>query len=67
MNFDNRNILLKVDFLERKGKRIIDSVDEKWMGQGSLLPNIIDEDNELSIKPYQFALYKLDNYSKLSS
>jgi len=37
---------------------VIDSCQEKWLGNGSLAPNIFCVKNKITLKPYQFVLYQ---------
>ena len=40
------------------GRKILDSADEKWQGSGSLLPEKLNNAQELTLRSQSFALYE---------
>ena len=39
-------------------RKVINSADEKWLGQNSLIPEILTTESEIVLSPQSFALYK---------
>ncbi|MFH0925369.1 MAG: malto-oligosyltrehalose trehalohydrolase [bacterium] len=60
MNFNRDEANFNTNFLEGKGKKILDSSDEKWMGTGSTLPDLIEKGEGMIIKPFSCALYEME-------
>ena len=59
LNFGDRNITLKDIFPLGNWQKILDSAETKWLGNGSTLPTKIDSaEQETSIKPHSFAVYR---------
>ena len=59
LNFSDREVSLKNLFPEGKWQKILDSAEEKWLGNGSKLPEKFNSENsELSIKPHSFVVYQ---------
>ncbi len=56
-NFNGKEVGLDSLRLEHPMKKMLDSSDEKWSGPGSLLPDVIEKDCRVIIKPWSFALY----------
>ena len=59
LNFSDRNISLENIFPAGNWQKILDSAENKWMGNGSTLPAQIDSaEPEISIKSHSFAVYQ---------
>lgn len=59
MNFNKKDTVFRADLPKGKWKKIIDSSEEMWGGRGSLMPESMEEGQELTIRPLSFALYKI--------
>ncbi len=60
MNFDRGQSVFNSALLPGNWMKLLDSADEEWEGSGSLLPDRIEQDQELTIKSLSFALYELE-------
>ncbi len=59
LNFNNQDVSLKNIFPTGKWQKILDSAEQKWMGNGSKLHEEINtEEQKLSIKSHSFAVYQ---------
>ena len=59
LNFSDRNISLSSIFPAGNWRKILDSAETKWMGDGSSLPTQIDSgEPKISIKSHTFAVYQ---------
>ena len=59
LNFSDRDVSLKNIFSKGKWQKILDSTEEKWLGNGSKLPEQINSENsELLIKSHSFVVYQ---------
>jgi len=59
LNFGDRALELENVFPTGNWQKILDSAAEKWLGNGSDLPDAIDKSNsKLLIKPNSFAVYE---------
>jgi maltooligosyltrehalose trehalohydrolase len=62
LNFNEQDIELKDIFPPGKWRKILDSAETKWMGNGSILPEKINlASQELSIKPHSFVVYQQES------
>lgn len=59
LNFNKQQVDFTAALPQGNWKKILDSVDAKWMGAGSTLPEKITSEQELTVKPQSFALYEL--------
>jgi maltooligosyltrehalose trehalohydrolase len=59
LNFNKEQVAFTAALPQGNWKKILDSVDAKWMGAGSTLPEKITSEQELTVKPQSFALYEL--------
>ncbi|WP_373535733.1 malto-oligosyltrehalose trehalohydrolase [Microcoleus sp.] len=59
LNFNKQEVAFTAALPAGKGDKILDSTDVKWMGSGSSLPDKIESEQELIVKPQSFALYDL--------
>ncbi len=59
LNFNKKQVAFTAALPNGNWKKILDSADAKWMGAGSTLPDKITSEQQLTIKPQTFALYKL--------
>ena len=59
MNFNGKDVTFRANAPGNGWRKILDSSDPKWMGSGSTLPEKLEPDQELTIKPQSFALYEL--------
>jgi maltooligosyltrehalose trehalohydrolase len=60
MNFDRREAAFNASLPSGGWKKLLDSADEEWKGLGSLLPERIETDQELTISGLSFAMYELE-------
>jgi Alpha amylase, C-terminal all-beta domain. len=60
LNFNRQEVAFTAALPQGNGHKILDSADVKWMGSGSSLPEKINSEQELTVKPQSFALYKLE-------
>lgn len=58
MNFNTNDVTFCACFTDRRWKKVLDSSDKRWMGPGSLLPEEIEQERELIIRPLSYALYE---------
>ncbi len=58
MNFFKSDVSFSFESSEGKWNKIIDSAQEIWGGEGTLLPDIIENKQNLNIKMSSFALYQ---------
>jgi maltooligosyltrehalose trehalohydrolase len=61
MNFSNQEQSFLIDFIEGKGEKRLDSYDTQWMGPGSLMPQSLENGQEVTIGPFGFILYEVGN------
>ncbi len=59
LNFNKKQVTVKAELPQGNWQKILDSTDPKWMGAGSILPEKITSEQELTVKPQSFALYEL--------
>jgi maltooligosyltrehalose trehalohydrolase len=60
LNFNRQEVAFRAALPQGNGHKILDSADVKWMGSGSSLPEKINSEQELTVKPQSFALYELE-------
>lgn len=58
MNFSGNEECVRLDFFEGSGKKIFDSSDEKWMGPGPGVPELIGPGAEVVMNPFSCVIYK---------
>lgn len=58
MNFNKKDIVFRVNLPKGKWGKIIDSSEEMWGGHGSLMPENLEQGQELTIRPRSFVLYE---------
>jgi maltooligosyltrehalose trehalohydrolase len=58
MNFNQSDTTFTSTFPVNDGRKILDSADEKWQGSGSLLPEKLNNAQELTLRSQSFALYE---------
>jgi maltooligosyltrehalose trehalohydrolase len=61
-NFNRADVKLAASFYKGAWKIIFDSSEEKWYGPGSLLPEKIHPDQEITLRAQSFALYGKENH-----
>jgi maltooligosyltrehalose trehalohydrolase len=59
MNFSNQQQSFMVDFIEGIGEKLLDSYDTSWMGPGRLMPESIENGQEVTIGHFGFILYEV--------
>lgn len=59
MNFNDKDVMFKTSS-SSIWRKILDSSDDKWMGLGSSMPEILMRDQEATIHAHSFVLYELD-------
>ena len=59
LNFNKKQVTFKAALPQGNWQKILDSTDPKWMGGGSILPEKITSEQELTVKPQSFALYEV--------
>ena len=59
MSFSDRIVTYSPTLPEGNWHKQLDSSDFRWLGSGSLMPDIIRDDEQLTIKPKSLALYSL--------
>lgn len=57
-NFSQEARSLRLDLLQTAWTKVIDSSEKKWLGQGLLMPQILEEDNALRMASLSFVLYR---------
>jgi len=58
MNFNKKGMAFPISVPNGRWKKVIDSSEERWRGPGSLMPEIVEDGRELTIKSLSFALYE---------
>lgn len=58
MGFNNQDLRCWIDVPEGRWEKAVDSCDERWLGKGASLPEIIEGKGEFTISPSSFALYR---------
>jgi len=58
MNFSGDEATFGAGLGAGNWKKAFDTAEEEWMGPGSLLPLVIKDGQDLTLRPYQGALYK---------
>ncbi len=58
MNFNNKDVSFCVELCAGKWKKAIDSSDQQWRGDGSLLAETIQDKQQLKIRATSFAVYE---------
>lgn len=59
LNFNEEKVSFKDVFPEGKWQKILDSTEEKWLGNGSKLPEKINSETpEIAIAPHSFVVYQ---------
>ncbi|MBD2463311.1 malto-oligosyltrehalose trehalohydrolase [Oscillatoria sp. FACHB-1407] len=58
MNFNLQAIALKPSTPPGNWRKILDSSEPKWMGQGTSMPEQLEGQNEVTIQPHSFVLYQ---------
>jgi len=59
MNFNGKDVTFRAKAPGNSWRKILDSSDPKWMGSGATLPEKLEPDQEVTIKPQSFAVYEL--------
>jgi 1,4-alpha-glucan branching enzyme len=59
MNFGEQEATLKVELPRGNWQKRLDSSDSQWLGNGSILPQRLTQDQDLTIQPQSFALYEM--------
>ncbi|HEX2867172.1 MAG TPA: malto-oligosyltrehalose trehalohydrolase [Ignavibacteriales bacterium] len=59
MNFNDMEVAAYVPTPKGTWKKVLDSADEKWMGYGSQMPEVLDKMQDVTIKEFSLALYEL--------
>lgn len=60
MNFSAKEVSFRLDSFEKKGRKIFDSSESKWMGPGSLASEEIDNRRDFMLNPFNFVLYQME-------
>ena len=60
MSFNNKEANIYISFPKKRWRKISDSADPKWMGCRSILPEIIEEEQNLTAKSLSFVLYEME-------
>ncbi|MCT7948934.1 malto-oligosyltrehalose trehalohydrolase [Ancylothrix sp. C2] len=58
MNFNDKDVTFKANISGGNWNKILDSAEQKWMGPGYTMPNLLMEAQEVTIKPQSFVLYQ---------
>jgi maltooligosyltrehalose trehalohydrolase len=58
MNFHTSEIQIHPETTNDNWRKILDSADKKWLGEGSKLPETINSKQELTIPPQSFVIYE---------
>jgi len=58
MNLNDRAVNLYLDKIQYPGRKLIDSSEKRWAGEGSLMPQEIFCKKEYQLSPYCFVLYE---------
>ncbi|MBI4639117.1 MAG: malto-oligosyltrehalose trehalohydrolase [Candidatus Tectomicrobia bacterium] len=58
MNFNTRESAFRVSLPKGRWKKVLDSSDERWRGPGPSSPEIIEQGEEVTIRPLSFAFYE---------
>jgi maltooligosyltrehalose trehalohydrolase len=58
MNFSDKDVTFKATPPSGNWQKTLDSSEPKWMGSGSRLPDQLMQEQELTIRPHNFALYQ---------
>jgi len=57
MNFSQQDVTFQAAAPSGNYSKILDSADDKWLGSGSKLPELLASEQELTISPLSFALF----------
>ncbi len=60
MNFSKKDAPFRTHLPRGRWKKIFDSSEEIWNGPGSSLPERIEQDQELTMRPLSVGLYKIE-------
>ncbi|NLL15211.1 MAG: malto-oligosyltrehalose trehalohydrolase [Fibrobacter sp.] len=58
MNLSDRTVNLCLDKIQYPCRKLIDSSEKRWAGEGSLMPQEIISKKEYQLSPYHFVLYE---------
>jgi maltooligosyltrehalose trehalohydrolase len=64
MNFNDKNVTFQATSSGGIWQKILDSSDSKWMGSGSMMPEKLIREEEVTIPPKSFALYELETLAQ---
>ena len=59
MNFSKKQATWRAKLLKGNWQKRLDSSDSQWLGNGSSLPEILTQEQDLTIQPHSFALYEM--------
>jgi maltooligosyltrehalose trehalohydrolase len=59
LNFNKQEVACSPAIPQGNWEKILDSIDTKWLGAGSTLPEKITSAQKLTVQPQSFALYQL--------
>jgi maltooligosyltrehalose trehalohydrolase len=59
MNFENQDIDFTPDMPKGQWVKFVDSTEKKWGGNGTMLPEIIEQKQSLNVPALSFAAFKL--------
>lgn len=62
MNFNDKEMSLCLDGFQGRASRILDSADPRWMGQGSVSPEIIEDKITITLRPFNLLLYQYEEF-----
>jgi hypothetical protein len=60
LNFNKKDVTFCINLPKGEWKKTIDSSEEIWKGQGSLMPEMMEGEQELTIRAVSFALYEIE-------
>lgn len=58
INFSKNPVSYSPNLIGKTWHKLLDSTDEKWMGSGSSLPEMLTDASELTLVPESFVLYE---------
>jgi len=64
MNFNDKEVNFQATSSGGIWQKILDSSDSKWMGSGSMMPEKLIREEEVTIPPKSFALYELETLAQ---
>jgi maltooligosyltrehalose trehalohydrolase len=59
MNFGRQGATLRAELPSGNWQKCLDSSDSQWLGKGSTLPQLLNQEQDLTIQPQSFALYEM--------